>query len=295
MKQNYFIVVLAHSMHGRLRRVHIPHTFLYAILGLAVLGCFSVFGFVSSYVRMAGKVANYNALRDEAQVLKQRYQNLQKVVNQTDEQLASLKILANEVSVAYGIKRTLEGPDDLSAEARLIPTFKETLDDYSILRTSTYAKFDRNYLKRFGQRSMQPSLWPVEGRFQGAFGHRLDPFSGEGAYHRGVDISAPHGTPVKATADGIVVHAGWMGGYGRLVVVDHGGGIETFYAHLSRMDAIEGAEVRQGDMLGRVGTTGRSTSPHLHYEVRVGHAPVNPWRYLRTAAVTVAAKRDLPF
>src|SRR6185295_10159404 len=114
MKQNYFIVVLAHSIHGRLRRIHIPHQAIYAILALAVLGCFSLFGFVSSYARMAWKVANYNALKQEADVLRAKYQNLQKVVNQTDEQLATLKLYANEVSLAYGIKQKLEGPADIS-------------------------------------------------------------------------------------------------------------------------------------------------------------------------------------
>jgi murein DD-endopeptidase MepM/ murein hydrolase activator NlpD len=282
-------------MHGRLRRVHIPHSVLYAILGFAFLGCFSVLGFVSSYARMWAKVSNYNAVREETLVLKEKYQALQKVVNQTDEQLASLKLLANEVSITYGIKRHLEGPDSLSAEARLVPTFQETLEDYTSLRSSKYARFDRNYLRRFQQRSMQPSLWPVEGRLQGSFGNRLDPFSGEGAYHKGIDITAPYGTPVRATADGVVTHAGWWGGYGRLVIVDHGGGMETYYAHLSRIDVLEGSEVRRGEIVGRLGSSGRSTSPHLHYEVRVGRAPVNPIRFLRNAAVSVVAQKDFPF
>jgi murein DD-endopeptidase MepM/ murein hydrolase activator NlpD len=169
------------------------------------------------------------------------------------------------------------------------------LEDYTSLRSSRYARFDRNYLRRFQQRSMQPSLWPVEGRLQGGFGNRLDPFSGEGAYHKGVDITAPYGTPVRATADGVVTHAGWWGGYGRLVIVDHGGGIETYYAHLSRIDVLEGSEVRRGEIVGRIGSSGRSTSPHLHYEVRVGRSPVNPIRFLRNAAVSVVAQKDFPF
>src|SRR5438128_1718137 len=122
MKQNYFIVVLAHSIHGRLRRVHIPHQAVYAVVGLAVLGCFSLFGFASSYARMVWKVANYDALKQEAEVLRTKYQNLKMEMNQTGEQLASLKLYANEVSVAYGIKQELEGPSDITAEGRLVPT-----------------------------------------------------------------------------------------------------------------------------------------------------------------------------
>src|ERR1700739_4818039 len=100
MKQHYFVLVLAHSLHGRLRRIHIPHQVLYVLLALALAGGFSIFGFVSSYARMALKVADYNALRREAAELRARYQNLQKVVNQTNEQLASLELFASEVSVA---------------------------------------------------------------------------------------------------------------------------------------------------------------------------------------------------
>src|SRR5579859_4060350 len=114
MKQQYFILVLAHSLHGRLRRIHIPHQVLYIVLALALIGGFSIFGFVSSYARMAWKVANYNSLKREADALRTRYRNLQSVVSQTNQQLASLEVMANEVSVAYGIKQKLEGPNDIT-------------------------------------------------------------------------------------------------------------------------------------------------------------------------------------
>src|SRR5688572_2941614 len=116
MKQHYFIVVLAHSFHGRLRRLHIPQQAIYVVLALAVLGCFSVLGMVGSYARMALKVANYNTLQDQFDNLRERYQRLQKSANQTHEQLATLQVFATEVSMAYGVKRRLEGPPDLSGE-----------------------------------------------------------------------------------------------------------------------------------------------------------------------------------
>src|SRR5438477_3063102 len=218
MKQNYFIVVLAHSIHGRLRRIHIPHQAIYGILALAVLGGFSLFGFVSSYVRMALKVSSYNALKQDAEVLRAKYQNLQKIVNQTDEQLATLKLNAREVSLMLGVKQTLIGPADISTEGRLVPTFSETLEQYDALKTTTFARFDRNYMLRL-QRNTQPGIWPIDGRLMGSFGNRSDPFSGEGEFHKGVDISAPTGTFVKAAADGVVTYSQFFGGYGRLVVV----------------------------------------------------------------------------
>ena len=114
--------------------------------------------------------------------------------------------------------------------------------------------------------------------------------------HSGVDISAPTGTPVKAAADGVVIYAQYYGGYGRLVVITHNGGMQTCYGHLSKFDVIAGQEIRQGEILGRVGTSGRVTAPHLHYEVRVGGAPVNPYRFLmRSVAATLPVKSDFPF
>jgi len=295
MKQNYFIVVLAHSIHGRLRRIHIPHQAIYGILALAVLGCFSLFGFISSYARMALKVSSYNALKQEAEVLRAKYRNLQKIVSQTDEQLATLKLNATEISVMVGIKKTLIGPADISTEGRLAPTFTEALEEYDALKATAFARSDRTYMLRL-QRNVTPNGWPIDGRLMGSFGRRNDPFSGEGAYHTGVDISAPAGTPVQAAADGVVIHAQSFGGYGRLVIIAHNNGMQSYYAHLSRFDVIAGQEIRQGEIVGRVGSSGRVTAPHLHYEVRVGGAPVNPYRFLVMRAVAApAVKTDFPF
>ena len=292
MKQQYFILVLAHSLHGRLRRIHVPHQVLYIVLALALVGGFSIFGFVSSYARMAWKVANYNSLRREAEELRVRYQNLQRVVNQTNDQLASLELLANEVSVAYGIKQKLEGPGDITAEGKLVPTFSETVAEYNYLRTSNLSRFEFARRWHFNTR---PSIWPVDGVLMSSFGERTDPFSGEGARHAGVDISAPMGTPARATADGIVTYADYSGGYGRLVIVDHGNGYETYYAHLSRFDVVAGQEIRQGETVGAVGASGRVTAPHLHYEVRVRKAPVNPYRFLVGKALAQRASNDFLF
>jgi murein DD-endopeptidase MepM/ murein hydrolase activator NlpD len=299
MKQEYFVVVLAHSLRGRLRRVHIPHTAVYAVLGLALLGCFSAFGFVASYVRMALKVANYNALKNEADALRSRYQNLQKVVSETNVQMASLQLYAKEVSVAYGIKQKLEGPSDISTEGKLVPTFAESLKEYNYLVSADkLALFNRrtSHFGGLGVAKAVPNLWPVEGRIMSGFAERTDPFSGEGAFHKGVDITAPTGTIVRTTADGVVIQAEMVaGGYGRLVIVDHGNGVHTYYAHLSKISVHAGQEVRRGELVGLVGSSGRTTAPHLHYEVRVGGSPMNPSRYLANSTIFRQVPKDIPF
>jgi murein DD-endopeptidase MepM/ murein hydrolase activator NlpD len=236
---------------------------------------------------MAWKVANYNALKREADGLRARYQNLQQVVSQTNEQLASLQLYAKEVSVAYGIKQKLEGPADISAEGKLVPTFAESVQDYDFLRSTNLMALPSRNSGRLRPPGAQPSIWPVQGLITGPFGKRSDPFSDEGAFHKAVHV----------TADGIVMQAEMVtGGYGRLVVVDHGGGIQTYYAHLSRIYVHAGQEVRKGDLLGAAGSSGRVTAPHLHYEVRVGGTPMNPSRYLSTAAIYhETSRQDFPF
>jgi len=127
-----------------------------------------------------------------------------------------------------------------------------------------------------------PTRWPVRGEVSSGFGHRR-PVSGGGSFHSGVDIRAQRGTPVRVASAGTVAFAGRQSGYGSLVVVDHGGGIKTLYAHLSAMFVEEGALVKPGDVLGAVGSSGRSTGSHLHYEVRVAGRPVDPRPYLAHA------------
>jgi murein DD-endopeptidase MepM/ murein hydrolase activator NlpD len=299
MKQEYFVVVLAHSIRGRLRRVHIPHTAVYAVLALALVGCFSAFGFIASYARMAFKVANYNALKNEADALRSRYQNLQKVVSETNVQMASLQLYAKEVSVAYGIKQKLEGPSDISTEGKLVPSFAESLKEYNYLVSADKLALSNRRSRAFsgiGVAKVMPSLWPVEGRLMSGFAQRTDPFSGEGAFHKGVDITAPTGTAVRTTADGIVIQAEMVtGGYGRLVIVDHGNDVHTYYAHLSKISVHAGQEVRRGDLIGAVGSSGRTTAPHLHYEVRRGGTPLNPSPYLANSTIYRQVPKDIPF
>lgn len=295
MNQPYFIVVFAHSLHGRLRRVHIPHQAIYIVFAFALLGVCSLFGFVSSYLRMTWKVANYNALRSEFDVLRTRYQKLQREANQTHQQLATFQNLASEITVAYGLKAKLEGPDSIASEGRLVPTIKETLEEYNFLKSANLAN-SYHQQARLWQTEITPSLWPVSGPLMSYFGRRGDPFSGEDAFHAGVDISVPSGTTVRASADGIVVHAEWNSGYGKLVVVDHGNGLQTYYAHLSRFEVVNGQEIRRGDLVGESGATGRATAPHLHYEVRVNGTPVNPYPYLgKTTLASAGAKKDFSF
>ncbi len=131
-----------------------------------------------------------------------------------------------------------------------------------------------------------PSLVPVEGvKLTSDFGMRWHPVLGGRRQHKGVDLAAPTGTPIRAAADGVVGRADWFSGYGLYVSLEHGGQIETRYGHMSRLNVAAGQAVRKGDIIGYVGTTGRSTGPHLHYEVRVAGEAVNPMPYLQSGEI----------
>ena len=295
MRQPYFILVLAHSFHGRLRRIHVPHKFLWVALVIAAVVSLSALGVLSSYLRMSWKVSNYNTLRQEVDTLRNRYKVLQRESNEKSVQLASLQILASEVSIAYGIKQKLEGPTSIATEGKLIPTFKESINEYDFLKSASVAAFRSNYARKW-LTDVRPSLWPVSGRLMSTFGSRSDPFSGAGAFHAGIDLSADNGTPVHAAGDGIISFASWSGGFGKMVVIDHGNGMQTLYAHLSAFNVVPGQEIRLGQVLGRSGGTGHSTGPHLHYEVHVGGTPVNPYPYLSKSLLEAPPPpRDLPF
>lgn len=302
MNQPYFIVVLAHSLHGRIRRFHVDQKIIFAVLGLALLGCFTLFGMVSSYIRMAWKVSQYNQLRAQTDVLRMRYQNLLNETRQTSDQMARLQLLASEVTMSYGIKRNSSGGDARApefseaklGEKALAPTYTESLNEYDLLKSAKLNVFASSFSRRFLVNTT-PSLWPVVGRLLSGYGKRDDPFAGEQIFHTGVDISAAQGTPVRVAADGIVVSAEWFGGYGKLIIVDHGHGMRTYYAHLSRMDVLPGQEVRLGQIIAATGATGRVTAPHLHYEVRIGGNAVNPHTYLDHSLTVPNLHREFGF
>lgn len=129
-----------------------------------------------------------------------------------------------------------------------------------------------------------PQVMPADlNSISSGFGPRRDPFRGTAAMHRGLDFRAPHGSPIHAAADGRISFVGWKSGYGKVVEIDHGAGMVTRYAHMSRFNSKVGAEVTAGDVIGAIGSTGRSTGPHLHFEVRINNNAVNPRPFLETA------------
>jgi murein DD-endopeptidase MepM/ murein hydrolase activator NlpD len=290
LQKRFYILFVARGDDGQLRKISIPVHYLYVFVVGAAIGFLSLTGIASSYTRMLLKVSQFNQLRTETDQLKTNYSRLEQVARERDMQVASLGSIASEVSALYGLKAE---PMLVAASADEIQDAQvsSSLDQLHALRMSALSGatmvgltmgLTRNATTAdWVKANAAPNLWPVEGQVTGSFGERIDPFNGEGAFHSGVDIGSSFGAHIIAPADGIVTITENMGGYGKTIMIEHGNGISTRYGHLSGYAVTAGQTVHRGDVIGYVGESGRSTGPHLHYEVRINNTPVNPYKYLR--------------
>lgn len=294
-KKHYTFFVASHDA-GSMQRIRIPHYVVHLLAILAIVGGVTVLAAVGSYSRMLWKVTDYNALRRDQATLKKQYRQLQTQVKDTNQRLDSLQSLASEVAVAYGLNRLPETPfrfTDSPVEDE--SNYRQSVNQFHFLEENASAiSLEAGGLQllpgmKFANATFIPSLWPVMGRITGRFGERRDPFNGEGEFHTGMDIASHYGDDIRAAADGVVVWAARQPGYGRVVIIDHGFGVTTWYAHLSRYATQVGMRVQRGEVIGYEGESGRATGPHLHFEVRIHNTPVNPWRYLHSVDQAGAA------
>jgi len=309
LRKHYYILFVARDEDGELRKIPVPLKYAYGFLVAAVVGAFTIVGLAGSYTRMLLKTESYNQVRAERETLRQNYQKMEQIARNRSVQVASLGALANEVTALYGLRQSrLEAakpaaPAAAPATAAAAPTAgpltqadevsqqaANSIDTFYLLRSEALSGrvsraleggLTASFVGDWTELADAPSLWPVEGRVASSFGERQDPINGEGAFHSGIDIDAPYGTPVRAAADGTVETAAMAAGYGREVVIDHGHQLQTVYGHLSAFGVFPGQHVTRGEIIGYIGQSGRATGPHLHYEVRVHNVPVNPHKYLR--------------
>jgi murein DD-endopeptidase MepM/ murein hydrolase activator NlpD len=293
MEKKFYTFLIFPGAHGKLRSIRLPFYAVHIVLAFSVIGLTSVVALSSSYARMLLKVANYNSVRSEREALRVQYKVLENTVTQTNAKLGSLQSLASDVAISYGFSppRRTSLPQSvlvmaIRGNSGLESGFNASLYAFRLMKAAASSSpQDATIQSLLANPPLDsnniPGIWPVRGTVSGGFGERIDPLNGEGAFHSGMDISAPVGTPVYAPADGIVFASGLDSGYGNAVLIDHGFGITTKYGHLSRSDVVIGQEVKRGQLIGAVGETGRVTGPHLHYEVHVHETPVNPAKYLR--------------
>jgi murein DD-endopeptidase MepM/ murein hydrolase activator NlpD len=226
-------------------------------------------------------------LTQQAAHLRTEFEN-QRLRAENERQRQELEKLNNRVEKVEDTSRKLAEKSGVVEEKHVLPGTGGPalpMDEMGIAaltaKTNRLEEDLRAYEGILRERGYTPTAWPVDGTLEGGFGGRRNPFGGSGyEFHSGQDIEAPWGAPVVAGASGRVSFVGWQNGYGQLVVVDHGGGLTTRYGHLSHIDVELNQTVSRAQLLGRVGSTGRSTGPHLHYEVRINDQAVNPLPYL---------------
>lgn len=283
MRKRFYIMLVARNSEGELLKIPIPLHYLYVFIAGALIGMLTITGMAGSYTRMLLKTQRFNQLRNEKEALKSRYTQMEQIAEANQLQAQSLSSLASEVSTLYGLKPdpAFQQEDSATASFNRLNDLKTTAMSGAASIGIGMGDLQNGSIREWMRLAAAPTLWPVDGHISGHFGERIDPFNGEGAFHRGVDISSEYGSRVIAPADGTIQIADFMNGYGRTIMVDHGYGITTLYGHLSGFVVSAGQYVHRGDTLGYVGNSGRSTGPHLHYEVRISNTPVNPSKFLR--------------
>ena len=310
LRKRYYILFVARDDDGRVRKIPVPLRYAYGFVAASIVGAFTIVGLAGSYTRMLLKTESYNQVRRERETLRKDYKQMAQIAHERDVQVASLGALASEVSALYGLRQNrlaaakhgaaaaeaaVTTPSPASTRLALSNDVSQqavtgSIDQLTALRE--YALSGRvslalqdglspDFTGDWTALADAPSLWPVEGSVTSSFGEREDPIDGEGAFHPGIDIAAPYGTPVHAAAAGVVTGADLGRGYGRTVELNDGHDILTVYAHLSTLAVVPGQRIDRGQIVGYVGESGRATGPHVHYEVRIDGVPVNPYKYLR--------------
>jgi murein DD-endopeptidase MepM/ murein hydrolase activator NlpD len=299
-----FTIVVADRRTGAYRR--------FGIRPLPVLGGVALLFALPLLVGLGlrwSALSEIDGLRSTTERLDLENRNFRAATGELTTQLQTLQAVVNELgakaTVDSDTARAMERlPAVVKAQAAGGPLMRlpssRTLfspgvggspeDTFGVLRDLLYTLENRLQLVQPGLERRQalaaatPSIWPARGWMNAGFGRRRDPFNGSADYHPGLDISADRGDPVVATANGTVTSAQRAGAYGNMVVIDHGFGISTRYAHLDSFLVKTGDTVGRGEVIGRAGTTGRSTGTHLHYEVIVSGRHLNPLQFLLNRA-----------
>ncbi|RJX32390.1 MAG: M23 family metallopeptidase [Desulfarculus sp.] len=301
MAKKFTILIFPEEGSGRVKRLSFPRFLVPLALGVLVsaLGLagywFNRYQDVSCELPVLRAHLNQGQ-RQQAQIqaFAQRLEELKGQMAQLKDFNRRLRAMANLKAIApkddpFGVggrEGAANGPgirlSTTSGERRLqmLQRDLDRLGAESEAELQVQRHLARFLVERRSILAATPSIWPTRGWVTSGFGRRISPFSGKPSFHAGIDISTRVGTPIKAPADGVVTFAGREGGFGLMMAVNHGHGIVTRYAHLSSSKAKVGDKVKRGQVIAAVGNTGRSTGPHLHYEVLLSGVPTNPLYYI---------------
>lgn len=289
-RKTHTIIFVPHA-RARFRQFQVSSRFLTGLATFIVLSTMIGSLFTVLWFRSFQKNREMSALEAENRDLRGRTRTLNARLETIEEQLAEFEDRTRRLSIVAGLSGIHDPGSGGVGGLTAVPIDRPASGEATLLEaarrgsllSSRLGLIEARLSSQADQLSLTPTLAPVTGVLSAAFGSRPDPFTGAREFHTGLDISAPSGHRIVAPANGTVVRAGWENGYGRFVQLSHGYGIATYYAHMEAIRVAEGQRVRRGDLIGLVGSTGRSTGPHLHYEVLVQGKPVDPLEYITNA------------
>jgi murein DD-endopeptidase MepM/ murein hydrolase activator NlpD len=284
----YTILVLPHA-RSRFRKLHLSRGFVLTVAGILTLTTLTGLFTPHFLFRLQTQSAAMSQMRHEIERLNAEKESFEEALGEISERLYGFEAQTGRLASALGVeppdssRPAAGGPGEhparpghgslLDEELGAIRARSQTLDQ-------SLEELDQAFRGRMRLLASTPSIMPTQGWFSHGFGWRKDPFTGRRVFHRGIDIVNHSGTPIVATADGVVSRATRVSDYGKTIDISHGYGYVTRYAHLSEILVRPGQQVRRGELIGRTGSTGRSTGPHLHYEVFRDGRRLNPWKYL---------------
>jgi len=291
MTNEFFTVIVVPHAKARFRKIQVPLKLARWVMATAATLILVIGGVLVHYTRITAEVYELRRLRAENQVLTQKTLEYEQNAGKLQAKVAYLHSIVSKLGVMAGLDHSL--PDATVAGEGGATSFETVAPSRAAARpsladmdlsvsalTDKSTKLEAFYRDQTLLLSSTPSIWPVRGYLSATFGNRLDPFTGRPDFHPGIDISTPIGTRVMAPADGIVLSTGLSGGYGNAIIIDHGYGVVSRYGHLEGFNVRPGQKVHRGDVIGFVGNTGRSTGPHLHYEVWVREQAQNPIHFI---------------
>jgi murein DD-endopeptidase MepM/ murein hydrolase activator NlpD len=304
-KRTCYSVVIVPQYEGRAHQFKVSRLAIYSVITVVIL-FFSGFAYaMAQNTQLKNTVAQYNGMGLDQVVRLQATQldAANEAISTSNTEVTALKkyvdylgtldakvrktlgVSSSNVSLASILKTTAtptlsvsrglgEAVTQLSTSTAVVQKEAQTREKNLIVLQDAASQYNSILAET-------PSIWPLYGLITSPFGWRSDPFGDSGSeIHNGVDIAAPYGTAIRATADGTVEQVGWNGTYGISVTLYHRNGIETLYGHMSRMAVSAGQNVKKGQVIGYEGLTGRTTGPHCHYQVMINGTPVNPMTYL---------------
>ncbi len=284
----YTLIVVPHAK-ARFRQIRVPVRLAKWTLTLAGVVGFMVVGVMVHAARITMEIQDLRRLRTENSELLTKTRTYEENAGKLQAKVLQLQNMVTKLGVMAGLEHSLPdagtagvgGATGMESQAPVLaPRAMAAIDESLTSLTQRSAQLEEFYRDQTMVLASTPSIWPVRGYLSAGFGNRLDPFTGQKDFHAGIDISTPIGTRVFAPADGVVLSVGVQGGYGNALIMDHGYGVVTRYGHLDAYAVRPGQRVRRGDLIAFVGNSGRSTGPHLHYEVWVRDQAQNPIHFI---------------